>query len=101
MYSMAYNLANLPATHISRLVNQITFPSFARVQHDHANLRDALHKTIRHVTMLTVPLAFGTLAVAHDLILTVYGEKWRAAIPIVQVLAFFGLSLSAPSPPTK
>jgi O-antigen/teichoic acid export membrane protein len=97
VYSLAFNLANLPATHISRLINQITFPSFVRVQHDHANLRSALHKTIRHVTMLSIPIAFGTLAVAHDLILTVYGEKWRAAIPIVQVLAFFGLSLSLSS----
>ena len=97
VYSMAYNLSNLPATHISRLVNQITFPSFARVQRDHAALRGALHKTIRHVTMLSVPLAFGMLAVAHDLILTVYGEKWRTAIPIVEVLAFYGLSLSVSS----
>lgn len=97
VYSMAFNLSNLPATQLSRLVNRITFPSFARVQHDHAGLRRALHKTIRHVTMLSVPLAFGLLAVAHDLILTVYGEKWRAAIPIVQVLAFFGLSLSVSS----
>lgn len=97
VYSMALNLSNLPATHISRLINQITFPSFARVQHDHANLRSALHKTIRHVTILSVPIAFGMLAVAHDLILTVYGEKWRDAIPIVQVLAFYGLSLSVSS----
>ncbi len=97
VYSMAYNLSNLAATHISRLVNQITFPSFARVQHDHADLRRGLHKTIRHVTILSVPIAFGMFAVAHDLILTVYGEKWRAAIPIVEVLAFFGLSLSVSS----
>jgi len=97
VYSMAQNLSNLPATHISQLVNVITFPSFARVQHDHAELRDLLHKTIRHVTMLSVPLAFGMLAVAHDFILTVYGEKWRAAIPIVQVLAFYGMSLSVAS----
>ena len=97
VYSMAHNLSSLAAIHISRLVNQITFPSFARVQHDHADLRRALNKTIRHVTILSVPIAFGMLAVAHDLILTVYGEKWRAAIPIVEVLAFFGLSLSVSS----
>jgi len=97
VYNMALNLSNLPATHISRLVNQITFPSFARMQHDHAELRRALHKTLRHVAMLAVPLAFGMLAVAHDLILTVYGEQWRAAIPLVGVLAFFGLSLSVSS----
>ncbi len=96
-YNMAHNLSNLPATHISRLVNQITFPSFARMQHDHEQLRSALHKTLRHVALLAVPLAFGMLAVAHDLILTVYGEQWRPAIPIVEVLAFFGLSLSVSS----
>lgn len=97
LYDMAHNLSNLPATHISRVVNQITFPSFSLLQEDLPALRAALHKTIRHVTMLSVPVAVGLMAVSHDLILTVYGEKWRGAIPIVQVLAFFGMSLSISS----
>lgn len=97
IYDMALNLSNLPASHISGLVNQLTFPSFARIQGDPAALRRALHKTIRHVSLLSVPLAFGMLAVANDLILTVYGEKWADAVPVIQVLAFYGLSLSIAS----
>lgn len=97
MYEMAFNLSSLPSTHVSRLVNQITFPSFARVQADLPALRAGLHKTLRHVSMLSVPLAFGMLAVAEDLILTVYGDQWRGAIPIIRVLAFFGLALSISS----
>jgi O-antigen/teichoic acid export membrane protein len=97
MYSMALTLGSLPAAQISQLVNRITFPSFARVQDDLPALRSALHKTLRHVSILAVPLAFGMLAVADDLILTVYGEKWHGAIPIFRVLAFYGLSLAVSS----
>lgn len=97
MYEMAYNLANLPSTHISRLVNRITFPSFALLQRDLPALCDALSKTIRHVLIISVPVALGIYAVADDLIMTVYGEKWQEAIPVVRVLAFFGLSLSISS----
>lgn len=97
VYEMAHNLSNLPATQISRLVNRITFPSFSLRQEDLPSLRAALHKTIRHVSILSVPVACGIYAVSSDLILTVYGEKWRDAIPIIEVLAFYGLSLSLSS----
>ena len=33
-YSLAYDLSNLPATHLSRIVGQVMFPAFTMVQHD-------------------------------------------------------------------
>lgn len=97
IYGMAFHLCRLPSNHISRLVNRITFPALARVQDDPDALRRAFCKTLRHVSMLSVPVACGLLAVAEDFVLTVYGDKWADAVPVVGVLAFFGMALSLSS----
>lgn len=96
-YDLAFNLSNMPTTLISSLINRITFPAYAKVQEDRLMLKSALLKTLSGVSIVTAPIAFGFLAVSHDFILTIYGQKWIAAAPLVNILAFYGLSLSISS----
>lgn len=97
VYHMGSNLANLPAQQISFLANRVTFPAFARMQDDPGRMRAALRKALAHVSIVTLPVALGTVAVAPQLIGTAYGVGWEAAIPVVQVLAFYGMTLSISS----
>ncbi len=96
-YGLAFSLANLPAANISSLVNQITFPAFSKVQGDHARLKNAFIKTLSHVSIISMPVAFGILAVAENLVVVVCGRKWLPAVPLIKILVFYGMSLSISS----
>jgi O-antigen/teichoic acid export membrane protein len=96
-YGLAFTLSNLPATNISSLVNQITFPAFSKVQNDRAMLKNAFIKTLSHVSIISMPVAFGILAVAENLVVVVCGRKWLPAVPLIKILVFYGMSLSISS----
>ncbi len=96
-YSYAFNLCNLPASQISSLVNRIAFPALSKIKHDIPQMQQVFMKALSHVSMLSLPVAFGFLAISENFVLTVYGEKWEDCIEIINVLAFFGMSLSISS----
>ena len=96
-YHMGSNLANLPAQQISFLVNRITFPAFARMQGDPARMAAALRKALAHVSIVTLPVTAGLIVAGPQLIGTVYGPRWEAAVPVLQVLALYGMTLSISS----
>ncbi len=96
-YGLAFNLSNLPATNITSLVNQITFPAFSKVQNDRAKLKSAFIKTLSHVAIISMPIAFGILAIAENLVVVVCGKKWLPAVPLIKILVFYGMSMSISS----
>lgn len=93
-YTIAYSISNLPATQITHLVGRVMFPTYSKLQDDRDALRRAYLKTLKYVSMLSVPTAFGILVIAPDFVNVVLGEKWMPAVPALQVLCFFGLSRS-------
>ena len=76
IYSMAKQLAIMPVTKVSVVINQLAGPVMARLQHDQERLRALFLKVVRLVTCVTLPLCVGLGLVAHDFILVVLGEKW-------------------------
>ena len=49
------------------------------------------------IVLVTVPAALGIAAVAEPLVLTLLGAKWAGTVPLIRVLAFFGLVSSLQS----
>ncbi len=90
-YGFAYNTSNLPATHITRLVGQVTFPAFSKVQDSLETLRDIYLKTTHYVSLVSVPAAICIIAFAPEFIHDVYGDKWVPAIVPLQLLGIYGL----------
>lgn len=96
-YDLAYTVANLPATNITRLINQVMFPAFSKVQHDLEAFRRVYFRTLKYVSLLSVPIAVATIAFADNFVTQAYGIKWRPAIVPLQLLGVYGLirSISA------
>jgi O-antigen/teichoic acid export membrane protein len=91
-YSMAYNLANLPSTHINRLFGRVAFPALARTQDDLTRTR-ANYLRIQQTSMLVNgPLVLGLAAVAPLAVPTVLGPTWTPSVPLLQVLCAVGLA---------
>lgn len=87
IYNRATLLANLPVSHLSTAFIKVLFPAFSRVQDDNRRMASAYLQGLAAAGLMTLPLAFGIVPAAHDLVLTVLGGQYGGASPLVQVLA--------------
>ncbi|MDC4205465.1 MAG: flippase [Candidatus Manganitrophus sp.] len=75
---------------IPTALNSSIYPAFSRM---YGNSLEALNKTYQKMTkyilVLTVGATFGTLLVAKDVILTIYGPQFLDSIPVLQVYILF------------
>ena len=91
-YTLAYELSNLPATHLSRIVGQVMFPAFSRVQSDLTRLREAFFRSVKFVALAAFPIAMITMVFAADFIDVAYGKKWALTVVPLQLLTVYGLA---------
>jgi len=94
VYSIAYNVMFLPATRIAEPIQQVLFPAFARLQHDHVALRRAWVRGMELVAAVNVPAFLGMAVVAPDFVPIVLGQKWLPAVPVLQFLCLAGVAQS-------
>lgn len=94
LYTMAYALANLPATHISKVASAVVFPAYSALQNDLPKLRAAYLMMLRLAAGLAVPAAIGLAVLATEIVQVVYGDKWTAMVPALRVLTLFGAARS-------
>jgi O-antigen/teichoic acid export membrane protein len=89
-YSIAYNLVLLPGMTICGLVGRVMFPALSSVQKDLPRFRRAYLRMARTVAFATFPLIIGLGATAKLFIPTIYGARWAASVPLVEILIVIG-----------
>lgn len=87
IYSVSLHLATLPMQRIMSIVNQVAFPTVARMQDDREKLRERLLYAMRLLMFVGVPLTWGIAAIAPELTELVLGPQWHGAIFVLQVMA--------------
>lgn len=96
-YVIAFTIANLPSTQISKVASQVMFPAYSKLQADLPALRDAYLKTTKLVASLAVPASAGFIILASEIIHVIYGNKWEPATQPLQILCIFGALRSVAS----
>ena len=101
LYQMAYKISNLPATEITHIISQVTFPAYAKMQESVDLLRRGFIQVIQLTTFLSFPVAAGIACLAHPLTSLFLGEDWLSMVPTIQALTLWGLirSLEAATSP--
>lgn len=101
LYQMAYRISNLPATQITHVIIQVTFPAYAKLQDDIPRLREAYLRVLTIVAFVSFPLAGLIFVFCSDFTAIFLGVKWMSMVPAMQVLSAFGLirSLTATTGP--
>ena len=90
-YAVAYNVMLAPAARIAGPIQRVLAPAFARMQDEPERIAAAWARVTRLVGAIAIPALTGVVVVAPDFVPVVLGEQWRAAIPVVQVLAWVGI----------
>jgi O-antigen/teichoic acid export membrane protein len=91
LYAFAYNLANLPATHIGDVLGRVLFPSFVKMGDDPTRLRANYVRSLRFITLITYPVIMGLAAISLTAIPILLGSKWVNCAPIIISLSGFTL----------
>lgn len=86
VYSVAVVIASLPMQKIMSIVNQIAFPTVARIQSDRARLQRHLVDALRLISFLGVPAAWGIATIAPEFVSLVLTDRWSAATLPIQIL---------------
>lgn len=91
VYAIASEIATLPTTELVAPINRAAFPGYAKAAADLPQLRASFLKVIASIALFALPAGIGIVAVADLLVPAVLGWKWLAAIPLIQVLAVYGV----------
>ncbi|MCK9555683.1 lipopolysaccharide biosynthesis protein [bacterium] len=90
-YVLAYSLSNSPATAITHVISQVSFPAYSKVQDDLMKLSKGYLEILKITSLLAFCLAGGLFILAPEFIRIVYGDKWLPMLPAVLVLCFLGI----------
>lgn len=91
LYRYAYRFSNMPATHISNVVQSVLFPAYSKIQNDLPRLREAFFKAVKIVGLLTIPVSFLIFFLGGDFVHLFLPERMYSITIILQILAAKGL----------
>lgn len=90
-YTLAYNVMLLPFNQIASPIQDVLYPAFARMQDDPERIGRGWLRVNRVIAAISMPALLGLIVVAPDFIPLALGERWRPAVPVVQILCWVGL----------
>jgi O-antigen/teichoic acid export membrane protein len=94
MYTVSYQWSVLARMYISGSINKVVFPEISRKKDDKAEIRRIYLQVLNKLSFFTFPICIGLFIIAPEFIVIVYGEVWRDAIPVLQILLLAGMITS-------
>lgn len=89
IYTVSYEISNLPSTELVAPINRAAFPAFSKMQ-EGGEISNAYLGLVGMIALVILPVGVGIAAVAEPLVLLALGEKWAMATPVIQMLALHG-----------
>jgi len=94
VYAVAYNLLLLPSSRITAPVRDVLYSAFVRLQDEPRRMGEAWLRINSINASLLAPAFLGMIVVAPDLVPVVLGQKWHAAVSVLQFLSVAGVAQS-------
>lgn len=95
-YFFAFRLAVQPVQMLAGNLSNVLFPALAQLRNDPDRQKAAALETSRVLAFAVMPYCFLQAAVAGPLLHLAFGDKWRLATPIAEILSV-GLAFDAVS----
>ncbi|WP_375201230.1 lipopolysaccharide biosynthesis protein [Hyphococcus sp.] len=87
VYFLGFQLSEMVAGQIAAPLTRAIYPGLSELQDEPGRMRAGFLKGVEALGAFAMPAAFGLAFVAPDLTHVVLGDKWRAAIPVIALLA--------------
>lgn len=89
-YSLAYTIAILGVTTIPTAIAGVLTPMFASIRHhsfSSVEIATVYCKAFSYISYIVLPSMIGMIIISDPLITALYGDQYRAVIPVLQILA--------------
>ena len=90
IFTVATDFAALASTEITAPVNRAIMPGLSRMAESIEGIRRGMVQITSAVLLITLPAAFGMAAIAEPVVLTLLGDQWPAAVPVLRILVIAG-----------
>jgi len=90
-YQLAYQISNTPATEISHVISQVTFPAYSKLQDSIERLKKGYLKVLTVTSFFSFPIAGLIFVMAPDFTHIFLGEKWMPMVSSMYVLVWWGV----------
>lgn len=87
LYGRAFQLMAVPADIFGDILDSVLFPTMSRAQQDVARLAHAYRRGISLIALIMLPSGIMFYLLAPEIVKTILGVKWTAAITPFQFLA--------------
>jgi lipopolysaccharide exporter len=91
IYTISAEISTLPSTDLVAPMNRAAFPGYAKVASRKEELRSSFLHVISMIALIALPAGIGILSVADIMVPLVFGPAWLGAVPLIQVLAVYGV----------
>jgi PST family polysaccharide transporter len=91
IYTVAFRLIQSLADVVNGTLRQVAVPVFSKMQRNPEQVLRALYSATRTTSLISFPVFAGVAALSPELILVLFGSQWDASIPLMRVLAFYGI----------
>ncbi len=92
IYQQSYRITSLPVIEISESFQRVTFPHYSKMIENKESIKSTYLKTLIYTVCLVVPFALIVYFFPTQIIMLVYGSGWLSAVPVIKVLAIFGVT---------
>ncbi|MDZ7289570.1 MAG: lipopolysaccharide biosynthesis protein [candidate division KSB1 bacterium] len=90
-YAKAFELMKLPRRRITRALNVVVFPAFAKVQNQPEKIKNGFEKLVLSVSLVAYPIQVGMLMAAPAFVHVAMGAKWAPSIACLQIMCVAGI----------
>jgi O-antigen/teichoic acid export membrane protein len=91
-YTVAIRLIELLSAMFLQSIELVSFPIFSKLQNEMDRMRNAFYQLTWYTSILAIPCFLGILIIAPEIVLTIFGSKWAASIPILRILSLAGIA---------
>ncbi|MEQ1917814.1 MAG: MOP flippase family protein [Elusimicrobiota bacterium] len=91
IYTRAYAVMLVPINRVARVLSDVMFASFSRIQDNREYVKRVFLKMTRAVALVTFPMMLGVMAVARHFVHSLFGPQWSGMVPVLEVLCVIGL----------
>ena len=99
IYNMGKNWGLIGSNQVAMPIFNVLFPTFSTIQKDKERIKEAYFKAFKYINLITIPFAFGMIAITPEFVTFILGEKWIDVILPLQIFCVYGLfySMGIPS----
>ncbi len=91
LYTVGYRMLRMLIQITSSLIDRVSFPLYSKLQDKPTRLKAAFYKSTTFAALIAFPVFLGAAVLAPQVVEVLFGPKWDESIPVMQLLALFGL----------